>query len=60
MKRITVLLLALSLAAVIVLPVTSAVNNPLSNQVFVADGPTGPVPPMPPCAFALPDRVAEV
>jgi hypothetical protein len=49
MKRITSLLLVIVFAGVILLPVTSTVNDSLSNDIRTADG-IIPVPPLPPCA----------
>jgi hypothetical protein len=59
MKRLTALLLVLAFAGVILVPVTSTVNNTFSNDVRTADGP-GPVPPMPPCLLAAaPDAALQ-
>jgi hypothetical protein len=52
MKRITALLVVLAFAGVILLPVTTTVNHTFSNENLVADGMTGPTPPIPPCVFA--------
>jgi hypothetical protein len=51
MKRITSLLLVIAFAGAILLPVASTVNNTFSNEISVADGTNGPVPPIPPCVF---------
>ena len=52
MKRTASLLLVLALAGVILLPVTTTFNNHSSNRLSTADGgPTGPIPPWPPCAY---------
>ena len=50
-ERITALLLVIAFAGVILVPVSSTVNNTFSNGVQTADGPA-PVPPMPPCLLA--------
>ena len=52
MKRITALLLFLAFVGVIVLPVTSTFNNSLSDDIRIADGATGPMPPLPPNVFS--------
>jgi hypothetical protein len=60
MKRMTALLLVIAFAGVILVPVTSTVNNTFSNSVQTADGP-GPVPPMPPCLLAsAPEATLQV
>lgn len=46
MKRITTLLLVSALAALILLPVSAAVNNNLNNDGLRAD--EFPIPPVPP------------
>jgi hypothetical protein len=54
MKRITALLLVLSLDGLILLPVTSTDNNTLSNGTYTADNNGGPIPPLPPCTLDTP------
>jgi hypothetical protein len=59
MKRITALLLVIAFAGVILLPVASTVNNTFSNEIHVADGTNGPVPPWPPCVFDAPTNAVQ-
>jgi hypothetical protein len=50
MKKLATLLLAVTLATVIVLPVASHINHSSTNRVLTAEAPLPPGPPPPPPA----------
>jgi hypothetical protein len=59
MKRIAALLLAVTFAGVILLPVNVTVNKHYSENQSIADGGV-PIPPPPPCAFSTSSAALEV